>query len=120
MGAHLVAAPEPGVRFAVWAPHARRASVVGDFNGWDAQRHPMQPAGGFGVWAAFVPGAVPGQRYKLRLETADGALVERADPYAFAAELRPGTASVIHAPRRAWGDHAWMGRRAPPGPLPGP
>jgi 1,4-alpha-glucan branching enzyme len=113
MGAHLVGEPRPGVRFVVWAPHARRVSVVGDFNGWDGGRHPMQRAGGFGLWAALVPEAAPGQHYKYRLETASGEVADRADPYAFAAELRPGTASVIHAfGQHTWGDGKWLDRRA--------
>src|SRR5947209_5988044 len=95
MGAHLVNGPEPGTRFVVWAPHAREVSVIGDFNGWDGRRDPMRRIGGFGLWGRIVPGAPPGQRYKYRVETASGAVVDKADPYAFAAELRPGSASVI-------------------------
>jgi 1,4-alpha-glucan branching enzyme len=118
LGAHVVAAPEAGARFVVWAPHARRVSVVGDFNGWDEARHPMRPAGGFGLWQAFVPGAAPGQRYKYRLESAGGAVLDKADPYAFAAELRPGTASILHAfGGHQWSDGDWMARRAQRDPL---
>src|SRR5438034_438760 len=84
LGAHVVAGPVPAARFSVWAPHARRISVIGDFNAWNAERHPMRRVGGFGAWTALVPGAAPGQRYKYRLWTADGAVVDKADPYAFA------------------------------------
>ncbi len=117
MGAHRVTDPEPGVRFVLWAPHARRVSVIGDFNGWDGHAHPMQRLGGFGLWAVFVPAAATGQRYKFRMETADGAVLEKADPYAFAAELRPGTASVVHLPRHRWADEAWMAERVRTDPL---
>jgi 1,4-alpha-glucan branching enzyme len=113
MGAHVVTEPAVGVRFVVWAPHARRVSVVGDWNNWDAARHPMARVGGFGLWGAIVPEARPGQRYKFRLETAAGRLLDKADPYAFAAEPRPGTASVIHAfGAYPWTDDAWLARRA--------
>jgi 1,4-alpha-glucan branching enzyme len=113
LGAHVIATPRAGVRFAVWAPHARRVSVVGDFNDWDGSRHLMRPVGGFGLWATFVPGAVPGQRYKYRVETAAEAVVDKSDPYAFGAELRPGTASVIlTAEPYRWSDQRWMEARA--------
>jgi len=85
-----------GVRFALWAPNARRVSVVGDFNAWDARRHPMRLHPGAGVWELFVPHAGVGQRYKYALLAGDGsALPLKADPYARACELRPATASVV-------------------------
>jgi 1,4-alpha-glucan branching enzyme len=112
MGAH-VDPSGTGADFVVWAPHARRVAVVGDFNQWDGQAHPMQTIGGFGLWHAHVPQAAAGDRYKLRIETTDGAIFDKADPYAFAAELRPGTASVLHAfGTHHWTDHDWMARRA--------
>jgi 1,4-alpha-glucan branching enzyme len=87
-----------GVRFAVWAPNARRASVVGDFNGWDGRRHPMRFRFEGGVWEIFIPGVANGARYKFELTDAAGALLPlKADPYAFAAELRPATASLVAA-----------------------
>ena len=87
-----------GVRFAVWAPNARRVSVVGDFNGWDGRRHPMRLRHLAGVWEIFVPHAAAGDRYKFEVLDAQGALLPlKADPYAFFAELRPGTASVVTA-----------------------
>jgi 1,4-alpha-glucan branching enzyme len=89
-----------GVRFAVWAPNARRVSVVGDFNGWDGRRHPMRLRHTAGVWELYVPHAAPGDHYKYELVDANGSLLPaKADPYAFAAELRPGTASRVAAPR---------------------
>ena len=93
-----------GVRFALWAPNARRVSVVGDFNAWDGRRHPMRHRGGGGVWELFVPHAGPGDHYKFELLGPDGVpLPLKADPYARAAELRPATASIVAVlpPRRA-------------------
>jgi 1,4-alpha-glucan branching enzyme len=85
-----------GVRFAVWAPNARRVSVVGEFNGWDGRRHAMRLRHLAGVWEIFVPHAAAGDRYKYELIGADGALLPlKADPYAFAGELRPDTASRV-------------------------
>jgi len=85
-----------GVRFAVWAPNARRVSVVGEFNAWDGRRHPMRVHFGIGVWSIFVPHAAVGDRYKFEIVAPGGALLPlRADPYARAAQMRPETASVV-------------------------
>ena len=100
-----------GVRFAVWAPNARSARVVGDWNGWDGRVHPMRQLGRSGVWELFVPAARPGQLYKFELIDAEGELDLRADPYAAQAELPPGTASRIHTSSYAWGDEVWLERR---------
>ncbi|MEO6408422.1 MAG: 1,4-alpha-glucan branching protein GlgB [Burkholderiaceae bacterium] len=96
LGAHPIrAGAVDGVRFAVWAPHAQRVSVVGDFNAWDGRRHPMRRHPG-GVWELFVPHAGLGDRYKFELLSPHGErLPLKADPYARSAELRPGTASVV-------------------------
>jgi 1,4-alpha-glucan branching enzyme len=84
-----------GVAFAVFAPNARRVSVVGDFNLWDGRRHAMRVRGN-GFWEIFLPGAKAGQKYKYEIVGGDGNLLPlKGDPYAFAAELRPGTASII-------------------------
>jgi 1,4-alpha-glucan branching enzyme len=84
-----------GIAFAVFAPNARRVSVVGDFNSWDGRRHPMRVRGK-GFWEIFVPGARVGDKYKFEILGKDGALLPlKSDPYAFAAELRPATASVV-------------------------
>ena len=100
-----------GVSFAVAAPNARRVAVVGDFNGWDPERDPLRALGDSGVWHRFVPGVEPGALYKFRLSTDAGEL-EKADPYAFAAELRPRTASrVWDLDRYAWGDAVWLADR---------
>jgi len=97
LGAHLLEHDGvAGVRFAVWAPNASRASVVGDFNGWDGRRHPMHRREQAGVWEIFVPGVQAGALYKYELADAAGELLPlKADPFAFAAELRPHTASVV-------------------------
>ncbi|MHC9015836.1 1,4-alpha-glucan branching protein GlgB [Stenotrophomonas bentonitica] len=103
-----------GVRFAVWAPNARRVSVVGDFNGWDGRRHPMRLRHGAGVWEIFLPRVEAGARYKFEITAADGTrLTHKADPMARQSELLPGTASVVaDGAQRAWQDHAWMQARA--------
>ena len=87
-----------GTRFAVWAPNASRASVVGDFNHWDGRQHPMRLRIECGVWELFLPGVGEGALYKFELAARDGTLLPaRADPYARQSELRPATASVVAA-----------------------
>ena len=86
-----------GTVFAVWAPDAQRVSVVGDFNGWDGRRHPMRLRRECGVWELFIPGVARGACYKYELRARNGQILPlKADPYGFAAELRPSTASVVH------------------------
>lgn len=115
MGAHVLShLGVRGVAFAVWAPNARGVSVVGDFNGWDGRSHPMRPLGASGVWELFVPGLGDGERYKYRVAGGpDGRLQDKADPCGYAAELRPGTASLVcDLGRFAWHDAAWVQGRA--------
>ena len=102
-----------GVSFAVWAPNARRASVVGGFNGWDGRRHVMRKHPGIGVWEIFIPGIGEGEVYKYELKGPDGSLLPlKADPYGFLAEKLPGTGSVVHDPHRyEWRDDEWMQNR---------
>jgi len=102
-----------GTRFAVWAPNAERASVVGDFNRWDGRCHPMRVRGGSGVWELFIPDLEPGHLYKYELRNRDtGQVVLKADPYGQQHELRPRSASVILARSGyQWGDREWMERR---------
>ncbi len=102
----------PGVNFAVWAPNAQAVSVVGDFNQWDGRRHPLKKHVPSGVWELFVPDLGPGEKYKYRIRTEWGETVEKCDPYGFAAEVPPQTASIT-ADLNAfeWSDQAWMQRR---------
>jgi 1,4-alpha-glucan branching enzyme len=114
MGAHCRAHEGVmGVAFAVWAPDARRVSVVGDFNAWDGRRYPMRLRHAAGVWEIFIPGLGAGHLYKYEILDADGALLPlKADPHARAAERPPGTASRIAAPaRHAWRDAEWVAAR---------
>jgi 1,4-alpha-glucan branching enzyme len=104
-----------GVSFAVWAPNARAARVVGDWNFWDGRVHQMRSLGGSGVWELFIPGIAAGARYKYELVTPDHHLSLKADPMAFATEVPPGTASIIALPSsHAWSeaDRAWRAERA--------
>ena len=102
-----------GFRFAVWAPNARRISVVGDFNEWDGRRHPMRLWRDGGIWELFVPGLKQGQCYKFEIRGPDGSLLPlKADPVAFRAQHPPETASVLHgAAEHGWHDDAWMKKR---------
>jgi 1,4-alpha-glucan branching enzyme len=101
-----------GISFAVWAPNARRVSVIGDFNHWDGRRHPMRTLGNSGIWEIFVPGLQVGQNYKFEIKTKEGALLEKIDPFAFYAEVRPKTASKIYELEGyQWQDSQWMEAR---------
>ena len=114
LGAHpCVLDGVSGTAFALWAPNARRVSVVGDFNDWDGRRHPMRLRHACGIWELFLPALEPGARYKFEIVGPDGALMPlKADPYAFHAEQPPRTASVVHGlPDRDWRDAAWMDGR---------
>ncbi|MCC6858188.1 MAG: 1,4-alpha-glucan branching protein GlgB [Bryobacterales bacterium] len=114
LGAHLSEADEvSGVRFAVWAPNAHTVSVVGDFNQWDPCRHPMRRRQG-GVWELFVPGIGEGVRYKYNIRSQfHGYQAQKSDPYAFAFETPPKSASiVVNLDSYAWQDAGWMEARA--------
>jgi 1,4-alpha-glucan branching enzyme len=102
-----------GVAFAVWAPNARRVSVVGEFNAWDGRRHPMRKRIEAGVWELFLPGVGPGALYKYEIIGADGhRLPLKSDPFALSLELPPSTASRVSGKARAdWHDGDWMSRR---------
>jgi len=103
-----------GVNVAVWAPSAARVSVIGDFNEWEHGATPLYSRGVSGVWEAFVPGMKDGDLYKYAVDSRYGDYrSERTDPYAFYAEVRPGTASVVSGLEGyTWGDEAWMRQRA--------
>jgi 1,4-alpha-glucan branching enzyme len=103
-----------GTAFAVWAPNARRVSVVGHFNAWDGRRHPMRRRLGGGLWEIFVPDVVPGDLYKFEIVGVHGDVLPlKSDPMARRMEPPPGTASIVADPAPAWTDEAWMakGRR---------
>ena len=103
----------PGVRFAVWAPNARRVSVVGDFNIWDGRRHPMRLRHPSGVWEIFIPRLEAGEAYKYEILGEHGILPLKADPMALATQLPPDTASKVASPLAVdWQDSAWMEGRA--------
>jgi 1,4-alpha-glucan branching enzyme len=114
LGAHPVTVKGvSGVQFAVWAPNAERVSVMGDFNHWDRKSHPLRARGDCGIWEGFVPGARPGLGYKYFIESRyHGYRAEKADPFAFHAELPPKSASMIWDLNYAWGDGVWMKERA--------
>ncbi|HEX3430882.1 MAG TPA: 1,4-alpha-glucan branching protein GlgB [Rhizomicrobium sp.] len=103
----------PGVRFAVWAPNARRLSVVGDFNDWDGRRHPMRVRHSAGVWEIFIPRLGAGERYKYEIVGPDGTLLPlKSDPLARTTERPPATASVVAKPWTfRWTDSDWMDQR---------
>ena len=109
MGAHLAEEDgKAGTYFSVWAPNARRVSVVGDFNNWDRTAHPMQPVQQSGIWDIFVPGVKTGDLYKFAVETSQGYTVLKADPYGNQSQLRPDNASVVADIRYFdWTDQAW-------------
>jgi 1,4-alpha-glucan branching enzyme len=102
-----------GVRFAVWAPHAARVSVVGSFNRWDGRCHPMRRNAACGVWELFIPGVCEGDYYKFEIRAASGSVFLKADPFAFRAEAPPKTASIVHDVNAAyaWQDDCWRERQ---------
>ena len=113
LGAHLGERNgHRGVQFAVWAPDAERVSIIGDFNHWNPSTNIMHPSSA-GVWEGFVPAIGSGAIYKYHVESRNrGYVVDKADPYAFAAEIRPRTASrVWDLQDYSWLDHSWMANR---------
>ena len=101
-----------GVQFAVWAPSARRVSVVGPFNQWDGRCHPMRLHPANGVWDLFVPALAPGELYKFELIGADGSLLPlKADPFARQMEGAPGNAAIVHDSAHVWRDEQWLAKR---------
>jgi len=122
LGAHLMG-PRPssegqpsrpaGTRFAVWAPNAERVDVVGDWTDWRPAGRPLEEIGSTGVWQGFAEGVAAGHHYKYRIRSRYGGYtVDKADPFAFASELPPATASVIASLEHTWNDGAWMQSRA--------
>jgi 1,4-alpha-glucan branching enzyme len=113
LGAHVRAVDGvQGVSFGVWAPNARRVSVVGDFCGWDGRIFPMRSLGASGVFELFVPEIKPGALYKYEMVTGEGMIRVKTDPFALKLEQSPGTASIVQAEGTyRWGDTEWMTRR---------
>ncbi len=114
LGAHVIQHDGVwGVAFAVWAPDAERVSVIGEFNQWDSRSHPMRPRGAVGLWELFIPGLTQGTLYKYDIKTRyKGYVAVKADPYGFASELRPKTASIVwDLGQYRWQDADWMAER---------
>ncbi len=114
LGAHVIEHEGAlGTHFAVWAPNARRVSVVGDFNAWDGRRHPMRRRGATGVWETFVPGAGDGTVYKFEILGIDGTTMPlKADPVGFGSQHAPENASVVRdISGFGWNDAQWMSQR---------
>ncbi|MEG0037219.1 MAG: 1,4-alpha-glucan branching protein GlgB [Victivallaceae bacterium] len=113
LGARISVSPEgfQGVNFSVWAPNARRVSVIGDFNRWDGRLHPMRNLGECGVWDLFIPGLDVREKYKWEIITENGTLIVKSDPYALSFEHPPHTASVIdECETFLWEDYEWKKR----------
>ncbi|MEQ8822599.1 MAG: 1,4-alpha-glucan branching protein GlgB [Sumerlaeia bacterium] len=102
-----------GVSFAVWAPNAKRVSVVGDFNYWDGRLCPMRILGNTGIWELFIPGLGENAIYKFEIKTQQGHILLKLDPYAFKTQMRPETAALTHRlGQYKWDDQSWMGNRS--------
>jgi 1,4-alpha-glucan branching enzyme len=113
LGAHpMRVGSAAGVHFAVWAPNATRVSVVGDFNRWDGRVHPMRSLGSSGVWEIFLPAAAVGHRYKFEIRTRNQTVLVKADPYGYAFEVPPLSASIVASLDYEWHDDEWMRHRS--------
>ncbi|MFO7740205.1 MAG: 1,4-alpha-glucan branching protein GlgB [Desulfatiglandaceae bacterium] len=113
LGAHPMAHEgEKGTHFAVWAPNAQKVSVLGDFNGWDTESHPLRPRESSGIWEGFISGVEKGTSYKYHIASGlEGYRVDKADPFALYSEVPPRTASVVWDLNYSWGDEEWMENR---------
>lgn len=113
LGCHLMEAEGvKGASFAVWAPSAKRVSVVGSFNQWDGRTHQMRMIGSSGVWEIFIPGLTKGDIYKYEIKTPSDEIYVKSDPYAFFAEKSPKTASVVYdLDNYRWQDALWLDER---------
>ncbi|MBV9269098.1 MAG: 1,4-alpha-glucan branching protein GlgB, partial [Acidobacteriaceae bacterium] len=109
LGAHLT---KDGAEFAVWAPNAKRISVIGDFNGWNAEASPLSPTGRAGIWQGFAGGAYQGAKYQFRIESAHAKdPLYKADPFGTFQDTPPKTASILWNLDYQWGDGEWMANR---------
>ena len=112
-GAHFSYEGAEGVRFTVYAPHARNVSVIGSFNNWDGSEAHMERTGFSGVWSIFLASAKEWDSYKYRIEDINGKLIDKSDPYAFYSETRPENASKIYNLHDIrWDDEEWMRTRS--------
>src|SRR5688572_15690023 len=101
-----------GFYFAVWAPNATKVSVIGKFNGWKEQLHPLYVRlDKSGIWEGFIPGIEPGETYKYYIKGFKGAVCKKTDPYGQYCELRPSTASLTWQSKYSWNDKTWMKKR---------
>ncbi|MBF0287050.1 MAG: 1,4-alpha-glucan branching protein GlgB [SAR324 cluster bacterium] len=113
MGAHWnQGSGTDGTFFSVWAPNAKQVSTVGDFNQWDGRQHVMKLHEDSGIWEIFIPDVGPGSIYKYEVQTNDGELLMKSDPYGFAAEVRPGNCSMVaDIENYSWQDQKWIHTR---------
>ena len=114
MGAHYIEIEGIyGVHFAVWAPNAKRVSVLGDFNRWDGRIHPMNNRGTSGIWELFIPDLKEGETYKYEIKSKyDNQIYIKSDPYAFYCERPPKSASIVHnIDKYVWNDQQWIEKK---------
>lgn len=118
LGAHITELDGvKGVYFAVWAPNARNVSVLGNFNEWDGRQHQMRRRGN-GIWEIFIPHLEVGENYKYEIKNNHGHIYEKSDPYGFAQEVRPKTASIVtDLDKYQWHDQVWMEKRRNQDPM---
>ena len=110
-----------GTRFAVWAPNAVAVSLIGSFNDWNTERHPLTPIEGAGIWSTFVPDIGPGVQYKFHIRSRQNDYaVDKTDPFAFHRQVPPETAAVVWDLDFEWQDSEWLERRAGGKTLEGP
>ena len=113
LGCHLTSVgDQAGACFSVWAPNARRVTVIGSFNGWNRDSHPLRPCASSGIWEDFIPGVTKGSAYKFHIVSQHhGHEVDKADPFGMWHEKPPRTASVVWDLDYQWADHDWMQKR---------
>jgi len=122
MGAHLTTCEDlKGTIFRVWAPAAKRVSVLGNFNGWDGRIHPMRSLGASGIWELFLPGIGQNELYRFEIKTQQNEILVKSDPFQFFGEVRPHTASIVRdIDSYIWQDDDWQSKKrsTPPYDLP--